>query len=94
MPVGLARAAVLPAVEKGKQLLSVSVSVGVSVLCRPFSRAGVMVRADARVRRREVNRFEGMGLGLEGARDEDGVLGDDGEFVEDEGVGCADGCDG
>lgn len=53
-----------------------------------------MVRTDARVCRGQVVRLEEVCLGLEGGGDEDGVLGDYGEFVEDESVRGTDGSDG
>lgn len=75
MTMRLAGTTVIPTIKERKQLL-------------PFIALGqaVVVRADACVGGSEVVCLEKVELGFECACDEDGVFGDDGEFVQDEGV--------
>lgn len=82
MTMRLAGTTVLSTIEESKQLLPLT------AVCQV-----VVVRADAGIGCGEVVCFEEVELGLEGACDEDGVFGDDGEFVEDEGVRGANGGD-
>lgn len=82
MAMRLAGTTMLPTIKEREQLLPLL------ALCQ-----AIVVGTDACVGCGEVVCLEEVELGFKCACDEDGVFGDDGEFVEDEGVRGADGGD-